>query len=83
MKRNIALNSLFICKMGDIANCQCNTVQLSEDVSDFLSITYFDYLCKDCLAKINHGIKVAKGYRFPIQKEMLIEGLHYYKEGNN
>ncbi|WP_366086025.1 cysteine-rich CWC family protein [Hydrotalea sp.] len=43
-------NSLFICKMGDIANCQCNTVQLSEDVSNFLSKTYFDCLCKDCLS---------------------------------
>ena len=66
--------------MGDIANCQCNTVTLSNDTIEFISKTYYDCLCKDCLAKINHEIKMAKPYRFPTQKEMLIEGLHFYKE---
>jgi hypothetical protein len=76
-------NNAFICKMGNIANCQCNTVEITKATNDFLSHTYFDCLCKDCLAKINHDVHLAKGYQFPTQKEMLIEGLHYYKEGNN
>lgn len=64
-------------------NCQCNTVKLSDDTKDFLSKTFFDCLCKDCLAKINDDVKAAKNYRFPTQKEMFIEGLHYYKEGKH
>lgn len=75
-------NTIFTCKMGDIANCQCNTVKLCEATIDFLSKTTFDCLCKDCLAKINHDIKIAKCYQFPTQKEMFVEGLHYYKENN-
>ena len=72
----------FICKMGDITNCQCNTVTLTPDATHFLSKTYFDCLCRDCLVKINHDVKAAKQYSFPTQKEMLFEGLHYYKEGD-
>jgi len=71
----------FTCKVGDIANCQCNTVQLSAAASLFLSNTNFDCLCKDCLVKINNDVKLAKSYNFPTQKEMFIEGLHYYKDG--
>lgn len=76
-------NSRFICKSGDIVNCQCNTVELSEAAKDFLLRTSFDCLCKSCLEKINQDIQMAKSYHFPTQKEMLIEGLHYYKEQNN
>jgi len=75
-------NIAFTCKMGDIANCQCNTVSLSEATINFLAKTNFDCLCKDCLLKVSQDIKVASGYLFPMQKEMLIEGLHYYKENN-
>lgn len=75
-------NNTFTCKMGDITNCQCSTVVLSETIRKFLETTYFDCLCKDCLKKISHDVKVANGYKFPTQKEMFIEGLHYYKENN-
>ncbi|HRP55804.1 cysteine-rich CWC family protein [Agriterribacter sp.] len=76
-------NSRFTCRSGDIANCQCNTIELSEATQDFLLRTSFDCLCKSCLEKLNRDIKTAKGYQFPVQKEMLIEGLHYYKENDN
>ena len=69
--------------MGDIINCQCNTVEISEATARFLSSTSYDCLCRDCLKKIDHDIKVAGNYHFPTQKEMFIEGLHYYKEENN
>ena len=75
-------NETFVCKVGDIANCQCATVQLSDEAKAFLAITNFDCLCKSCMVKVNHDVKVAKGYHFPTQKELLIEGLHYYKEDN-
>jgi hypothetical protein len=73
----------FTCKMGDIANCQCSTVGISEATTRFLSTTHYDCLCKDCLKKIDHDIKAARNYHFPTQKEMFIEGLHFYKEGGN
>jgi len=73
----------FICKVGDIANCQCSVVPLSNEAKFFLSKTSFDCLCKNCLAKGNLDIKIAKGYQFPTQKEMFMEGLHYYKENGN
>jgi len=73
----------FICKTGDVANCQYSLVDLSEDTRIFLSKTCFDCLCNHCLCKINEDVRVSRRYCFPTQKEMLIEGLHYYKEGDN
>lgn len=73
-------NAPFVCKMGDIGNCQCGTVVLSEEATAFLSKTYFDCLCKDCLLHINQITKAARPYQYPVQKEMFIAGIHYYKE---
>lgn len=70
----------FTCKVGDIASCQCTAVQLTEKARIFLSKTFFDCLCKDCMMKINQETARASAYHFPTQKEMFIEGLHYYKE---
>ena len=74
-------NKVFACKIGDIANCQCVSIKLNDDTINFLSKTNYDCLCKGCLAKINNDVKVARSYYFPTQKEMFVEGLHYYKEG--
>jgi hypothetical protein len=75
-------NAPFTCKVGDIANCGCTRVKLSDETRAFLAKTHFDCLCPDCLSKVNDKVKAAKQYRFPTQKEMFIEGLHYYREGN-
>ncbi len=71
----------FTCKAGDIANCQCSCVALSPEAIRLLGASYYDCLCKDCLSDINQLAKTARSYQFPSQKEMLIEGLHFYKEG--
>ncbi|WP_461399564.1 DUF5522 domain-containing protein [Flavitalea sp.] len=60
--------------------CQCNTVDLTVEARSFLEKTFYDCLCRNCLDQINNQVKVAKGHSFPGQKELLIEGLHYYKE---
>ena len=70
----------FLCKSGDIANCQCSCVQLSDATKNFLSNTYYDCLCKNCLSELNQLTKTSEKLSFPTQKEMLIENLHYYKE---
>lgn len=73
----------FICKTGAIAHCQCNEVQLSAATKRFMAATYYDCLCKSCLQKIETLVQQSLPYQFPRQKEMLQEGLHYYREGNN
>lgn len=73
----------FECKAKDIGNCQCSTVQLSEQTLVFLSKTQYDCFCKDCLIAINDFVTKAEGLHFPSPKNMLVENLHYYKEGEN
>lgn len=76
-------NEVFVCKVGDIANCQCNAIVLSEFTQQFLAKTNFDCLCVNCLKKISEAVEISKTYVFPTQKEMFVEGLHYYIENNN
>lgn len=76
-------NSTFICQSKEINNCACRNVALSEETTIFLAKTYFDCLCNNCLEEINNKVASAGNYAFPSKKEMLIEGLHFYKEGNN
>ncbi len=39
----------FECKTGSITICQCQTVSLSGEQSDYISNHYDDCLCADCL----------------------------------
>ncbi len=78
-----ACNELFICNVGDIANCHCNTISLNNDVRNFLAKTNFDCLCNNCLQKIIVRVETAKGLQFPTEKEMFVEGVHYYLENGN
>lgn len=43
----------FTCKVGDVANCQCNAVKLNKEAYDFISKKYEDCLCSNCLAELN------------------------------
>ena len=45
----------FECKPGDIVNCQCNGVRLSEEAISFLSNSYDDCLCASCLTLLNNN----------------------------
>lgn len=75
-------NQTFECKVGDVTHCQCN-IELSSRTIEFLKKTNFDCLCANCLLHINKLVLATKRYQFPKQKELLIEGLHFYKENNN
>lgn len=70
----------FTCKVGDIANCQCNTVVLLPATRAFLQKSFFDCLCAACLEDLNQRMKAIEPYQFPSQREMLTENLHFYKE---
>lgn len=72
----------FECKVNDVAHCQCSEVTLSNEVREFLTKTYYGCLCKYCLSELNKLVERAKSHVLPLQEEMLIEGLHYYKEND-
>ena len=48
---------LFVCKVGDVGNCQCTTVQLNEDVQKYIQNTYTDCLCCNCLREIGEAAR--------------------------
>ncbi len=39
----------FECKQGNITQCQCYTVELSEEQRSYIEQRYNDCLCRDCL----------------------------------
>jgi len=41
--------SPFECKTGDIVNCQCETVKLTQTHRDYISTQYDDCLCANCM----------------------------------
>lgn len=71
----------FECKVDDIKNCQCQSVSISPQTTQFLLATEHQCLCADCLIAINTMI-VSNPKREVPQTNHLIENIHYYKEGN-
>ncbi|UAY52163.1 cysteine-rich CWC family protein [Ferruginibacter albus] len=72
--------AVFECKVGDIVNCQCGAVTISDETKRFLQKTRYDCLCNNCLRQINEMVKFSHQHSFPLQKELLVEGLHYTME---
>ena len=70
----------FECKVGDVVNCQCNTVNLSAETKLFMDGTDFDCLCASCLLYFNLMQSKSVGLKFPLDTEQMIEGTHYYIE---
>lgn len=66
---------------GDVSNCQCN-IDIEHGTKEFISKTNFDCLCANCLMHFNKLIIASKRHSFPSQKELFVEGLHFYKENN-
>jgi Cysteine-rich CWC len=49
--------SAFECKPGNVLQCQCYLVPLSENEKDYLATNYSDCLCAACLYAIKEQIK--------------------------
>lgn len=47
-------NTLFECKVGDIAHCQCSSVALSLEETAFIEDRYSDCLCAGCLKDLQN-----------------------------
>ena len=43
----------FVCNTEDISACQCSAITLTKKTKEYLSKTYSDCLCTECLSKIN------------------------------
>lgn len=71
--------SRFECKVGDVSNCQCSTISLSDVTRKFLDHTYFGCLCATCLTEMESKVSVLNGKSFPKPSEQ-IENFHYYIE---
>jgi hypothetical protein len=44
----------FECKPGNITQCQCYGVRLTDEARSFISQRYGDCLCKDCLVLLQN-----------------------------
>jgi hypothetical protein len=46
----------FECKVGDIVNCDCYNIQLTEEAQRYIANNYNDCICITCLTKIKDTI---------------------------
>ncbi len=67
----------FVCKVNDVANCQCSEVSLSHETLEYLNKISSGCHCKHCLSEINQLVEKAKSQAIPNEERLLIEGLHY------
>jgi len=60
----------FECKAGNILQCQCYTVPLSEIEKDYIANQYGDCLCADCLYVLKNKIGQAMALREALQQKI-------------
>jgi hypothetical protein len=46
----------FVCNAGDVLDCQCSSIQISEQTQQFLLEKNYDCLCINCLVQLNNKI---------------------------
>src|SRR5690606_3900402 len=73
--------SNMICKVGNITQCDCFTVQVSAETREFLSKTDFACVCVNCLNDLELKQQLIKRFPFPSKKHEFIENVHYYIDG--
>ena len=71
----------FRCNAENISACSCSQIVLSNETKSFLANTFFNCLCNECLTELNGLVAGEKDYPFPGRGGDIIEGVHYYKEG--
>lgn len=52
--------SSFECKPGNIAQCQCFGIKLTDEQKAFIELRYNDCLCNNCLATLQNDIELFK-----------------------
>jgi hypothetical protein len=54
-----ACKTNFICKMGDVANCQCSLVKLTNDERTYIAEHFNDCLCCFCMKEMKAAYSTA------------------------
>jgi len=49
--------SPFECKVGNIAQCQCSGISLSDEEKTWVAANYVDCLCRSCLLEIQREFR--------------------------
>ena len=71
----------FTCHAENISTCACKQIVLSNETKSWLAKTFYDCMCSECLTEMNQLVAKEKLYPFPGRGGDLIEGIHYYTEG--
>ena len=53
-------NAVFECKLGNISQCQCTTIQLTTAERQYIGEKYEDCLCRSCLEKLKGAYHLLK-----------------------
>ena len=72
----------FRCNAENIAACDCRKLLLSDETKSYIANAFFDCMCNGCLMQMNEMTSRQKEYPFPGRGGELIEGVHYYNEGD-
>lgn len=51
-------SALFECKVGNVAECQCNGINFTEEEKHYIAQQYSDCLCRRCLLEMKHEIRL-------------------------
>ncbi len=57
----------FECKTGDIINCQCETVKLTQQHRNYIQSKYDDCLCANCMNKLRSQFNTQQ-FNYQIQQ---------------
>ncbi|HEX7844425.1 MAG TPA: cysteine-rich CWC family protein [Chitinophagaceae bacterium] len=53
-------NSPFECKPGNITQCQCYGLKISDEEKAFIEQRYEDCLCRNCLLQLKNQVELFK-----------------------
>lgn len=70
------------CKVGNITQCDCFSVNISDETRNYLTKTDYGCVCNRCLMELNRKMGEVSRYPFPTRKEQFVEGLHFYRDAD-
>ncbi|SFM64849.1 Cysteine-rich CWC [Algoriella xinjiangensis] len=68
------------CRVDDIQNCDCNTIQLQDVTKTFLKKTSYKCLCNNCLQQLDYFAVLDQQYKHPTTPSEFVPHIHYYIE---
>lgn len=63
----------FVCKSGNITQCQCFNVTLSKEETLFIKEFYDDCICVECLIKMKELFKEKKTIQYFVKLKNIIK----------